>query len=30
MVHIYNYADDEFIGSISEQDFAFMQRARRW
>lgn len=25
MVHIYNYATDEFIGSISEEDFAFMQ-----
>lgn len=25
MVHIYNDATDEFIGSISEEDFAFMQ-----
>ena len=25
MVHIYNLANDKFIGSISEEDFAFMQ-----
>lgn len=25
MVHIYNLATDKFIGSISEEDFAFMQ-----
>ena len=25
MVHIYNDTTDEFIGSISEEDFAFMK-----
>lgn len=25
MIHIYNDATDEFIGSISEEDFRFMQ-----
>ncbi|MFZ2358955.1 MAG: galactosyldiacylglycerol synthase [Anaerolineae bacterium] len=26
MVHIYNDTSDEFVGSISDEDFAFMQR----
>lgn len=25
MIHIYNDATDEFIGSISEEDFSFLQ-----
>ena len=25
MIHIYNDATDEFVGSISEEDFRFMQ-----